>query len=113
MLILLLLVLFLILGCFLDGLSIVVLSTSILLPMVKAAGVDPLWFGIFLVVVIEISMVTPPIGFNLFVLNGVTGASIGSIARAAFPFFLVMLLFAGLITVFPKIVTFLPTLMMG
>lgn len=113
MLILLLLALFLILGCFLDGLSIVVLSTSILLPMVKAAGVDPLWFGIFLVVVIEISMVTPPIGFNLFVLNGVTGVSIGRIARAAMPFFLVMLLFAGLITVFPKIVTFLPTLMMG
>lgn len=113
MLIMLLLVLFLILGCFLDGLSIVVLSTAILLPMVKAAGVDPLWFGIFLVVVIEISMVTPPIGFNLFVLNGVTGSSIGRIARAAFPFFLIMLLFAALITVFPKIVTFLPTLMMG
>lgn len=113
MLIVLLLILFLILGCFLDGLSIVVLSTSILLPMVKAAGIDPLWFGIFLVVVIEISMVTPPIGFNLFVLSGVTGDSIGRIARAAFPFFLIMLLFAALITVFPKIVTFLPTLMMG
>lgn len=113
MLIVLLLVLFLILGCFLDGLSIVVLSTTILLPMVKAAGVDPLWFGIFLVVVIEISMVTPPIGFNLFVLSGITGDSIGRIARAAFPFFLIMLLFAALITVFPKIVTFLPTLMMG
>lgn len=113
MLILLLLVLFLVLGCFLDGLSIVVLSTSILLPMVKTAGIDPLWFGIFLVVMIETSMVTPPIGFNLFVLSGVTGSSIGRIARAAVPFFLIMLLFAGLITVFPKIVTFLPALMMG
>jgi len=112
LLILSLLFVFLLLGCFLDGLSIVVLSTSILLPMVKSVGVDPLWFGIFLVIVIEIGMVTPPIGFNLFVLSGVTGDSIGRIARAALPFFAIMLLFAMFITLFPETITFLPELML-
>jgi tripartite ATP-independent transporter DctM subunit len=104
-------VFFIILGCFLDGISVVVLTTSIFLPMVEAVGIDPLWFGIYLVLVVEMSQITPPIGFNLFVIQGLTGIDILRIARAAFPFFLLLLLAAVLITVFPHIVTYLPSLM--
>ena len=103
-------VFFVILGCFLDGISVVVLTTSIILPMIEAAGIDPLWFGIYLVIVVEMSQITPPVGFNLFVIQGLTGKNILSIAAAAFPFFLLLLLAVGLITVFPEIVTFLPDL---
>jgi len=104
---------FIILGCFLDGISVVVLTTSIILPMVEAAGIDPLWFGIYLVIVVEMSQITPPVGFNLFVIQGLTGKNILTIAAAAFPFFLLLLAGVGLITVFPQIVTFLPNLKGG
>lgn len=103
-------VFFIILGCFLDGISVVVLTTSIILPMIEAAGIDPLWFGIYLVIVVEMSQITPPVGFNLFVIQGLTGKNILSIAAAAFPFFLLLLLAVGLIIIFPEIVTFLPDL---
>ncbi|MDN6180564.1 MAG: TRAP transporter large permease subunit [Halomonas subglaciescola] len=103
--------LFILLGCFLDGISVVVLTTSILLPMVEAAGIDLIWFGIYLVVVVEMSQITPPIGFNLFVLQGMTGRNILSIARAALPFFCLMLLGVILIGLFPSIVTYLPSAM--
>ncbi len=79
---------FIILGCFLDGISVVVLTTSIILPMVEAAGIDLIWFGIYLVIVVEMSQITPPVGFNLFVIQGLTGKNILTIAAAAFPFFL-------------------------
>ncbi|MAX33624.1 MAG: C4-dicarboxylate ABC transporter permease [Halomonadaceae bacterium] len=111
MLLAVLTVFFILLGCFLDGISVVVLTTSIMLPMVEAAGIDLIWFGIFLVIVVEMSQITPPVGFNLFVLQGMTGRNILHIARAALPFFGLMLLGVILITLFPQIVTYLPEAM--
>ncbi|OOY18102.1 TRAP transporter large permease subunit [Thioclava sp. DLFJ4-1] len=104
-------VFFILLGCFLDGISVVVLTTSIILPMVEAAGIDPLWFGIYLVLVVEMSQITPPVGFNLFVIQGLTGFNILKVARAALPFFGLLLLAVLLITLVPGIVTYLPSLM--
>ena len=102
---------FVVLGCFLDGISVVVLTTSIIMPIVTAVGIDPLWFGIYLVIVVEMSQITPPVGFNLFVIQGLTGIDILSIAKAAFPFFLLLLLGIVLISAFPQIVTVLPEAM--
>ncbi len=104
-------VFFILLGCFLDGISVVVLTTSIIMPMIHSAGIDPLWFGIYLVIVVEMSQITPPVGFNLFVIQGLTGINILSIARSALPFFLLLLGAVGLIIAFPQIVTLLPSLM--
>jgi len=104
-------VFFIVLGCFLDGISMVVLTMAVLLPMVQAAGLDLIWFGIFIVLVVEMAQVTPPVGFNLFVLQGLTGHSIVHVSRAAFPFFLLMVVAVGLIVAFPGIVTFLPSQM--
>jgi tripartite ATP-independent transporter DctM subunit len=102
---------FILLGCFLDGISLVVLTTSIIMPMVQAAGIDPLWFGIYLVIVVEMSQITPPVGFNLFVIQGLTGQNILKIASAALPFFFLLLLAVAIITAVPEVVTFLPGLM--
>ncbi|MBL4807081.1 MAG: TRAP transporter large permease subunit [Rhodobacteraceae bacterium] len=102
---------FIVLGCFLDCISVIVLTTSIIIPMVTAVGIDPLWFGNYLVIVVEMSQITPPVGFNLFVIQGLTGINILRIAKAAFPFFLLLLLGVLLICVFPQIVTYLPDLM--
>ena len=101
-------VFFVILGCFLDGISVVVLTTSVIMPMIEQAGIDALWFGIFVVIVVEMSQITPPVGFNLFVLQALTGRNILTVAKAAVPFFLLMFLALGLIVVFPAIVTYLP-----
>jgi len=106
-------VFFIVLGCFLDGISVVVLTTSVILPMVQAAGIDLLWFGIYVVLVVEMSQITPPVGFNLFVLQGLTGKNLFSIARASLPFFFLLLLAVLLITVFPEIATWLPQKMNG
>jgi len=103
-----LLVFYAILGMVLDGLSAIVMTLPITFPLVIAAGFDPIWFGIFLVVVVEMSQITPPVGFNLFVVQGLTGDSIGKITRASIPFFLIMAAFVVLIAVFPEIVTYLP-----
>ena len=100
--------LFIVLGCFLDGISVVVLTTAVIVPMVKAVGIDSIWFGIFLVLVVEMSQITPPVGFNLFVLQGITGANIMKLALQAFPFFLLLIVGVVLICVFPQIVMFLP-----
>ncbi|MGC2776170.1 MAG: TRAP transporter large permease subunit [Bradyrhizobium sp.] len=105
--------LYVVLGCFLDGISMVVLTMAVLLPMVQQAGIDLLWFGIFIVLVVEMAQVTPPVGFNLFVLQGMTGHSIGYVSRAAFPFFLLMVVAVALIWAFPSIVLILPEGMMG
>ncbi|WP_311514723.1 TRAP transporter large permease [Oligella urethralis] len=102
---------FVFMGCFLDGISIVVLTTSILLPSIQAAGIDPLWFGLFLVLVVEMAQITPPVGLNLFVLQGMTGKHIWYLSLATLPFFLMLLLGVILITVFPEIVMFLPKMM--
>lgn len=102
---------FVIMGCFLDGISVVVLTASVIMPMVLQAGIDPLWFGIFLVIVVEMSQITPPVGFNLFVLQSLTGRNILTVARAALPFFFLMVLALVIIVVFPSIVTYLPNQM--
>jgi len=104
---------FIVLGCFLDGISVVVLTTSVILPMVKAAGIDPIWFGIFLVIVVEMSQITPPVGFNLFVLQGLTQRNIFRIAVAALPFFFLLLAAVVLVTVFPGLATWLPQRVSG
>lgn len=96
---------FIVLGMFLDGISIVVLTTSVVLPAVAAVGIDPLWFGIYLVIVVEMAQITPPLGFNLFVIQGLTGRSIFSIARMTAPFFAILCLLVALITAFPVLVT--------
>ena len=101
-------ILFVILGCFLDGISVVVLTTSVVLPMVTQAGIDPLWFGIYIVLVVEMSQITPPVGFNLFVIQSLTGKNILYVARAALPFFFILMLAVCMITAFPDIVTWLP-----
>jgi tripartite ATP-independent transporter DctM subunit len=106
-------VFFIVLGCFLDGISVVVLTTAIIMPMIESVGIDPLWFGIYLVIVVEMSQITPPVGFNLFVIQGLTGQNIFKIAMAALPFFMLLLLAVVLITLFPQIVTALPSLMRG
>lgn len=104
---------FIVLGCFLDGISVVVLTTSVIMPMVDQAGIDPLWFGIFIVLVVEMAQITPPVGFNLFVIQGQTGMNILRIAAAAVPFFLLLMGALILITLFPQIVTVLPEMMSG
>jgi tripartite ATP-independent transporter DctM subunit len=103
----------LILGCFLEGISIIVLTSSVMLPMVQAAGIDLLWFGIFVVILIEAAQITPPVGFNLFVLQSITGKDILTVTKAAIPYFLVLMLMLVIITIFPQIVTVLPTMMTG
>ncbi|MDB4837177.1 TRAP transporter large permease subunit [Marinomonas sp.] len=110
-LILYLTVLFVILGCFLDGISVVVLTVAVVLPMIQAAGIDLLWFGIFIVLVVEMSQITPPVGFNLFVIQALTGKNILYVAKAALPFFLLIGAAIILISVFPEIVTYLPETM--
>lgn len=101
-------VFFIVLGCFLDGISVVVLTTAVIQPMIEQAGIDTIWFGIFLVLVVEMAQITPPVGFNLFVLQGLTGRSILYVAKAALPFFFLLLAAVVLIMVFPGIATFLP-----
>ena len=101
-------VLFIILGMFLDGISMIVLTASVILPSVKAAGIDLLWFGIYIVLVVEMAQVTPPVGFNLFVLQGLTGKDMFYVARATLPFFFLMVVAVALIWVVPEIVTYLP-----
>jgi C4-dicarboxylate transporter DctM subunit len=101
-------VFFILLGCFLDGISMVVLTMGVLMPTVQAAGIDPIWFGIFIVLVVEMAQITPPVGFNLFVLQGMTGRQLTWIARVTMPMFFLMCLAVALIYLFPGIVTWLP-----
>ena len=111
MLMLLLGLVYIVLGCLLDGFSIVVMTLPIALPMVIQAGFDPIWFGIYLILMVEVSQITPPVGFNLFVIQGLTGEPIMTIARYAMPFFFLMLLTTAILTIFPEIALYLPTLM--
>lgn len=111
MLIFILTILYLILGCLLDGFSMIVMTTPIVLPLVQVVGFDSVWFGIYLVLMIELAQITPPVGFNLFVISGLTDEDIFTIARAALPFFALLCATTALVTVFPQIVLFLPNLM--
>jgi len=104
---------YLVLGTALDGISMIVLTSAVVLPMIQKAGFDLIWFGIFIVLLVEIAEVTPPVGFNLFVLQNMTGKDSNTIARASIPFFACLVLAIVLITVFPQIVTILPDLVMG
>ncbi len=103
-------VFFIVLGCFLDGISVVVLTVAVILPMVEAAGIDLLWFGIYVVLVVEMSQITPPVGFNLFVIQGLTGRDILYIARAALPYFALMCVAVAILVTYPELVTWLPEL---
>jgi C4-dicarboxylate transporter DctM subunit len=100
---------FVLLGCFLDGISMVVLTMGVLMPTIQTAGIDPIWFGIFVVLVVEMAQITPPVGFNLFVLQGMTGKELPWIAKVTLPMFLLMCLAVTLVYVFPGIATWLPT----
>ncbi|MFM9271378.1 TRAP transporter large permease [Halomonas elongata] len=104
---------YILLGLFLDGISITVMSLPITLPIIIQAGYDPLWFGIFLVIMVELGQITPPVGFNLFVLQGLTGESISRVALAAAPFFALMCLAALIISVWPEIALWLPRMLSG
>jgi C4-dicarboxylate transporter DctM subunit len=110
-LIMALMVFFIILGCFLDGISMVVLTMGVLMPTVQKAGIDPIWFGIFIVLVVEMAQITPPVGFNLFVLQGMTGKQLTYVARVSMPMFFLMIGAVLLIYFVPGIVTWLPTQM--
>tara|TARA_Y100000590_G_C15681238_1_gene999875 strand:+ start:728 stop:2038 length:1311 start_codon:yes stop_codon:yes gene_type:complete len=107
-LIFVLMVFYIILGMFLDGISAVVLTMAIIEPMIRQAGFDMIWFGIFLVVVVEMAQITPPVGFNLFVLQGMANKDMGYIARSAFPLFILMILAVIIIIIFPEIALWLP-----
>ena len=105
-------VFFIILGCFLDGISMVVLTTAIIIPLVERAGYDLIWFGIYLVLVVEMAQITPPVGFNLYVLQGMTGRNLFAVAGYAWPLFVLMCIAVALITIFPQIALWLPSTML-
>ena len=107
-LIFVLMIFYIILGMFLDGISAVVLTMAIIEPMISQAGFDMIWFGIFLVIVVEMAQITPPVGFNLFVLQGMANKDMGYIARSAFPLFLLMVLAVILVVIFPEIALWMP-----
>ena len=99
---------YVVIGCFLDGISAVVLTMAVVEPMIRAAGIDLVWFGIFVVVVVEMAQITPPIGFNLFVLQGMSGHDVGYVARTALPMFLIMVAMVLLLIAVPELATWLP-----
>ena len=107
-LIFVLMIFYIILGMFLDGISAVVLTMAIIEPMIRQAGFDMIWFGVFLVIVVEMAQITPPVGFNLFVLQGMANRDMGYIARSAFPLFLLMILAVVLVVIFPEIALWMP-----
>ncbi len=107
-LLMVLLVFYIVIGCFLDGISSVVLTMAVVEPMIRQAGIDVIWFGIFIVVVVEMAQITPPIGFNLFVMQGMTSHEMNYIAKAAIPMFLIMVLMVFVLIFFPELATWLP-----
>ena len=104
---------YIVLGCFLDGISIIVLTMAVIEPLVRTAGIDMIWFGVFVVLVGEMALITPPIGFNLFLVENMTGRGIGYISRAALPMFLLMLLGVIILVLVPELATWLPSAMMS
>ena len=104
---------YIVLGTALDGVSMIVLTTSIVIPLIQKAGFDLVWFGIFIVILVEIAEVTPPVGFNLFVLQTMSGKDSTYVAKASIPFFFMMVICIVLITVFPQIVTWLPDVLLN
>jgi tripartite ATP-independent transporter DctM subunit len=113
MIILVLTLIYIVLGCFIDGISMIVLTASVVMPIIASTGFDLIWFGIFIVLVVELAQITPPVGFNLFVLQGLTGRDMMTVARNTLPFFCLMLAAVVLVTAFPGLVTWLPNTMFG
>lgn len=113
LLIMALILLYLILGTALEGFSMIATTLPVVLPLVEAAGFDKVWFGIFMVLVVEMAQITPPVAFNFAVIQNITGRSTGYIARVTFPFLVIMILFVILLALFPQIVTFMPDLILG
>jgi TRAP-type C4-dicarboxylate transport system permease large subunit len=105
-------VFYIVLGCFLDGISMVVLTMGVILPTIQKAGIDLVWFGIFIVLVVEMAQITPPVGFNLYVLQGMTGRNIFTIGAYALPLFILMCVAVVLVAVFPGIALWLPSTML-
>ncbi|HZH50577.1 MAG TPA: TRAP transporter large permease subunit [Microvirga sp.] len=103
-------VMYIILGCLIDGISMIVLTTVVVLPMVKQAGFDLIWFGVFLIILVEMAQITPPVGFNLFVLQNMSGRDSFTVARASLPFFFLLVAALAIITVFPEVALHLPKL---
>ena len=103
-------IMYIILGCLIDGISMIVLTMVIVLPMIQQAGIDLVWFGVYLVIHVEMAQITPPVGFNLFVLQNMSGRDTFTVARAAFPFFILLIVAVFIITEFPQIVLVLPRL---
>ena len=103
-------IMYIILGCLIDGISMIVLTMVVVLPMIQQAGLDLIWFGIYLVIHVEMAQITPPVGFNLFVLQNMSGKDTMTVAKAAFPFFILLLVSVFIITEFPQIALFLPRL---
>ena len=103
---------YIVLGCFLDGISMVVLTTSIIIPLVEKSGFDLIWFGIYIVLVVEMAQITPPVGFNLYVLQGMTGRNIFTIGAYALPLFFLMCLAVVLVAMFPGLALWLPSTML-
>jgi tripartite ATP-independent transporter DctM subunit len=103
---------YIVLGCFLDGISMVVLTTSIIIPLVQKSGFDLIWFGIYVVLVVEMAQITPPVGFNLYVLQGMTGRNIFTIGGYTLPLFFLMVAAVVLVAMFPGIALWLPSTML-
>ena len=108
-----LMVFYIILGCFLDGISSIVLTMAVVEPMIRTAGIDVIWFGIFLTILVEMAQITPPVGFNLFVLQGMTKHNMVFLAKAAFPMFMMMVIMVFIIITFPELATYLPSTVKG
>ena len=108
-----LMVFYIVLGCFLDGISSIVLTMAVIEPMIRTAGIDVIWFGIFLTVLVEMAQITPPVGFNLFVLQGMTKHNMFFLAKAAFPMFMMMVVIIFVLIYFPELATYLPSTVKG
>lgn len=106
----LLVVVYIILGCFLEGMSLILMTLPLVLPLITAAGYDKIWFGVFLIIVVELAQISPPVGMNLFVIQGLTGEKLGKIAKSVLPIFIIMVCFVFFLAVCPDVVTFLPSL---
>lgn len=113
MLIAMMLLVYLVLGCFMDGFSMIVTTLPVFLPLALAAGFDKVWFGIFIIIAVEMSQVTPPVGFNLFVINGLTGDKLSYIAKVTIPFLLLMVVAVALLVWFPQVALWLPNTLFG
>jgi TRAP-type C4-dicarboxylate transport system permease large subunit len=105
--------LYIILGCFIDGMSAMILTLPTVLPIIITLGFDPIWFGVILTVLIEVGMITPPMGLNLFVIQGISKRSLTDVILGSVPFFLIMFVGIALFTIFPSIIMWLPTLFFG